>query len=59
MLSAHFNEPVILPQFFPLVFISFLIPFLHVVSCMYLEGQKDTEILNVIHHGWKSIVFPS
>ena len=25
MLSAHFNEPVILPQFFSLVFTSFLI----------------------------------
>lgn len=59
MLSAHFNEPVILPQFSPLVFISFLIPSFHVVSHVYLEGWEDTEILNVIHHRWKSIVFPS
>lgn len=45
MLSAHFNEAVILPQFFLFVFI-----FFYVMSHMYLEDQEDTEILNVIQH---------
>lgn len=42
MLSAHFNEPVIRPQFFPYT-LSFLIPFFHVVIHMYLEGQEDAD----------------
>ena len=54
MLSAHFNEPVILPQFFPSVFISSLPLFFHVVSHIYLEGLEDTEILKC-HPSWMEI----